>query len=437
MSFRYILRLIGAFLVRFRLVILVGIIIGIAVFFIFRLFGNSIFENKVENIGISGRYTASNIPPDILNLIGQGLTKMDDKDLPAPALAASWETPDGGKTWIFHLKDNVYWQDGKKVDSESINYQFSDAKVEKPDTKTVVFKLENPYSPFPTIVSQPVFKKGFLGTGDWKVTKVTMNGDYVQQMAITNKKGEKKVFKFYPTEDRAKLAYELGQVNTLINIFNPQPFDTWKNSQIVYDYDLNSFVAVFFNTQDSFLSDKSVRQALTYAINKDSFNDSRAISPIPPTSWAYNSQVKPYSYDPERAKELLKDLPADSSKNVQLTVIPILLPLAEKISADWNAIGIKTTVKVSATVPSDYQALLAIFQSPKDPDQYSIWHSTQTGTNISHYRNPRIDKLLEDGRTVVDFEQRKAIYLDFQRFLIEDCPAAFLYHPNFYTITNK
>ena len=51
---------------------------------------------------------------------------------------------------------------------------------------------------------------------------------------------------------------------------------------------------------------------------------------------------------------------------------------------------------------------------PKDPDQYSLWHSTQTSTNISHLKNARIDKLLEDGRTELDQEIRKKIYLDFR-----------------------
>ena len=73
---------------------------------------------------------------------------------------------------------------------------------------------------------------------------------------------------------------------------------------------------------------------------------------------------------------------------------------------------------------------------PKDPDQYVLWHSTQP-TNISKYKNPRIDKLLEDGRVELNQETRKKIYLDFQRFLVEDSPAIFLYHPSFFTVLKK
>jgi peptide/nickel transport system substrate-binding protein len=80
---------------------------------------------------------------------------------------------------------------------------------------------------------------------------------------------------------------------------------------------------------------------------------------------------------------------------------------------------------------------LAILDTPDDPDQYSIWHSTQEATNITHYENPRIDKLLEDGRSEIDLASRRRIYLDFQRFLVEDSPAAFLYYPATYTVSRR
>ena len=52
---------------------------------------------------------------------------------------------------------------------------------------------------------------------------------------------------------------------------------------------------------------------------------------------------------------------------------------------------------------------VVIFDIPEDPDQYSIWHSTQDATNITHYESPRIDKLLEDGRSEIDTESRRKI----------------------------
>jgi len=100
-------------------------------------------------------------------------------------------------------------------------------------------------------------------------------------------------------------------------------------------------------------------------------------------------------------------------------------------------VGVNINLQVISTIPTDFQAFLAIFDIPDDPDQYSIWHSTQTSTNITRYEDPRVDKLLEDGRSQIDLESRKKIYLDFQRFLVEDSPAAFLYYPTIYSISRK
>ena len=187
------------------------------------------------------------------------------------------------------------------------------------------------------------------------------------------------------------------------------------------------------------MSEKSIRQALVYAIDKKSFDGDRAYGPLSPTSWAYNSQVKTYGYDKLRAEELIEELDEEQIKDMEIKLLttPVLLPTAERIALYWEAIGIKTVLQVSSGIPADYQALLVVFEIPKDPDQYSIWHSTQTATNISNYQNPRIDKLLEDGRAELTLVERSKIYLDFQRFLVEDSPAAFLYHPTSYRVNRK
>jgi peptide/nickel transport system substrate-binding protein len=438
LSLRYFIRLLNAFLARFKAVLLIGIFLGALLFLALRFIGPLLWGTSVEKMGLTGRYHTDNLPNFILESVGDGLTRVNETGIVEPNLAKSWETPDKGKTWVFHLKDNIFWQDGKEVTSETINYQFSDVTIERPNSKTIIFKLQDPFSPFPVVVSRPVFKKGLLGTGEWEVTKATIAGGFVQKLVLVNEEKDKKIYKFYPTEERAKIAYKLGEVNTLINIFNPAPFDTWKTAEIIPEVDRGNVVVIFFNTQDAFLSEKSLRQALVYAIQKD-FEGKRALSPISPNSWAYNPQVKSYPYDIDRAEELLEDFPEEvrESLNIKLVTTPTLLPIAEKITQDWQKAGIKTTAQVYSGIPTDYQAFLAIFNYPTDPDQYSIWHSTQESTNISHYQNPRIDKLLEDGRVELDLEERKKIYLDFQRFLVEDSPATFLYHPISYKITRR
>jgi peptide/nickel transport system substrate-binding protein len=436
---RYFIRLATTFITRFKELIFLGIFIGILFFLIFKLFLSSYETRQIEKIGAVGRYRLDNLPLSITNLIGEGLTKLDNNGLIQPALAGSWSSPDNGKTWIFKIKPEKYWQDGKKVTSGGIVYQFSDATIERPDEETIIFKLQNQFAPFPEVVSRPTFRKGLLGTGNWKVVKVSIVGNFVENITLVDKSKNKKIYKFYPTEERTKLAYKLGQVNKLVDIVNKDIFTGWRNVIINEEVNINRIVAIFFNTEDKLLSEKSLRQSLAYGIDKNLLSKARTISPISPNSWAYNAQVKPYNYDTARAKELIADLPKDllAKASVRLVTIPVLLPVAEKIAKNWEALGIKTIVQVSSGVPSEFQAFLAIFDTPQDPDQYAIWHSTQLNTNITHYKNPRIDKLLEDGRTQLNQAERKKTYLDFQRFLVEDSPAVFLYHPTLYTIERK
>ena len=135
----------------------------------------------------------------------------------------------------------------------------------------------------------------------------------------------------------------------------------------------------------------------------------------------------------------MKELSKETLNNLSLNIatIPALLLQAEEIASNWRDLGLKINVQVISGVPDNFDAFLGILDIPKDPDQYALWHSSQETSNISNYKNPRIDKLLEDGRTITNESERKKIYLDFQRFLVEDSPAAFLYHPTNYTITRK
>jgi peptide/nickel transport system substrate-binding protein len=438
-SLRYIIRLIGAFLKKFKLIIFSSVLTGLFLFVVIIVIKPSFLFSNLQRIGYVGRYTIEDLPLSIQHLISNGLTSIDENGYIKPALSSSWETKDNGKSWIFNLKENISWQDGKVINSSSINYSFSDVQIEKPNEKTIIFKLNSPFSPFPYVVSKPIFKKGLLGSGEWKVTNASLVGNFVQRLNLKDKNAKSKIYKFYPTEEKAKTAFKLGQVDLLENIINSGNFDNWKTVNVTKTTDLQSIVAIFFNVEDKVLSDKNLRQALAYSIDKSQISENTAISPISPKSWAYNPQVKPYSYNTERSKELLKGLPDEIRDNINITLssTPVLLPTAEKVVSFWKEIGINANVQISPTIPTEYQALIVIFQAPQDPDQYFMWHSTQSDTNISHYRNPRIDKLLEDGRQELNQEQRKKIYWDFQRYLVEDSPAIFLNHPDFYTISRK
>lgn len=435
---RYFFLLVLAYIKRFKAIIFISVLLGIGIF-LFGIFILPRYASKnTERIGISGRYYSDTLPDSILMLLSEGLTRLDETGFVKPAIAESWETQDNGKTWVFKIKEDIFWQDGTPITSDTLIYDFTDVRVERPDPYTIVFNLEQPFSAFPSVLTQPVFKKGLLGMKDWKVKNISIAGSYIERLELVHTSGATRIYRFYPTLERTKLAFKLGEVDELVELFEPAPFDTWKTVDIQKHANENQVVTVFFNTQDTTLAEKSVRQALSYAINKNVF-DKRALSSIPEYSWAYNPQVKPYDFDQRRAKELIEALPKEAKENlsIKLSTNPFLLQLAEKIANDWRAIGVHTSVQVSTTTAGEFQAFLTIYEMPKDPDQYSIWHSTQTATNISKYSSPRIDKLLEDGRVLTNIDERRKVYLDFQRFLLEDVPALFLYHPQYYTVTRK
>lgn len=443
---RYLVRLTAAYFKRFKAIIVISVLLGIIIFVTLLFLTPYIRQPRLERIGITGRFYSDTLPDFILELLSDGLTKLDASGLVEPAIAESWETPDKGKTWVFKIKEGLVWHDGTPITSDTLVYDFSDVSIERPDAKTIVFKLDQPFSPFPSVVSQPVFKKGLLGSDIWKVKNISVTGSFIETLELINEQKETKVYRFYPTTEGTKLAFKLGEIDSILSLYDPSPFDTWNTATITRTVDPGQVVTLFFNTQDPTLQEKSVRQALAYAIDKnallkgpkDSFGD-RAVSSVPAASWSFNPQVKPYDFDQKRAKELLEVLPEEerSKLSLKISTNPVLLPVAETIANYWRVIGIETSVQVATVSPTDYQVFLTLYDIPKDPDQYTIWHSTQTGTNISHYTSPRIDKLLEDGRTIIDVEERRKVYLDFQRYLMEDLPALFLYHPSSYTVTRK
>lgn len=445
-TIRYWFIFLSAFLSRFKRLLLGSIVLGVLLFlFSSRLPAVSSLLQTGNTIGVVGKFQLNDLPSSIQQEISVGLTRLDKSNQAQPSIATSWESQEEGRVWIFHLGD-YQWQDGTKIVAQDINYRFTDAEKQVIDDKTLKFTLKDPFAPFPTIVARPVFKKGLLGAGDWKVARLTnFTAQLSRSLTLENlQTREKKTYRFYDTEEAAVTAFKLGQVRQLVGVIDPRDLSLWGNARLAVQTHQDRYVGVFMNIQDEVLTDKNIRQALAYAINKEAFPERRATSILSPDSWAYNPQVKDYKYSVDHAKELLKTLPEEkrNALTVNLATSPSLLAIADKIKQDWEAIGIKTNLQVSNSPPEDFQALLAIQLIPPDPDQYSLWHSTQTGTNVTNYgqpakESPRIDKLLEDGRRTMDQEQRKTIYYDFQRFLIEDLPVIPLFYPVTYTISRK
>lgn len=412
-----------------------GILLSILFWRAYPLFVRSLFLHT-ERIGMVGEFSPSTLPPTIQQLISHGLTELAPDGSPIPSLADHWEATNSGKTFIFTLKNNVMWHSGKAVTAHDVNYNIRGVTLVPTGDSTLIAYLQYPYSPFPTLLSKPMFLPGLNGIGPYTVERIQLSGGSVKSVSMyptSDKSRLPKQFTLYQTEAQAQLAFQLGEVDELIEMSTISGLATWGNVSITEQTKYDRIVTLFFNMRNQELSDKNVRQGLAYGIPELPYE--KAGSPISKTSWANTKNVKNYTYNLLEAKKLLKDTHlATESAQLVLSTFPAYLDIAQKIAASWTALGINTHVQVQSTVPLDYQVLLSAQDVPPDPDQYPFWHSTQASTNVTGYVNVKIDKLLEDGRQELNVEKRKLIYTDFQRRLVEDAPAIFLYYPKLYTI---
>lgn len=427
------------FLSRHSQIIYRTVVIVLSFVLLFFLFARYIPTAKhTERLGRVGKYNLENFPQDIHNQLSQGLVSVNSSGLVSPAIAQSWEVKDEGKTYVFTLNQSLHWHDGEPIKPLDIPYNFQNVEIQRGEG-SITYHLQEPFAPFLTALAKPILKKNQYGTGDFRLTKTQLYGGVLQSLTLESAT-KRLIYKFYPTESSALTAYKLGEIDTIERLFF-LPEDLKKDQTSVVgenNQDDNQLAVLFFNNNDTALSSKPTRQALAYAIEDKSFGKTRAISPIAKSSWVYNNLVKTYDYDAKHAQSLLsQDVQDPSSLKIELKTTLQYLDIAESIASSWrDSLGIGVDVKVISNTTSDYQVLLTDFSPPLDPDQYAIWHSTQA-TNFTHFSNLKIDKLLEDGRRTSDLKLRKDIYQDFQRFLLEDCPAVFLFKSTPYTVSRK
>lgn len=213
------------------------------------------------------------------------------------------------------------------------------------------------------------------------------------------------------------------------------------------------------NNKPTIFSDKRVRQALTYLTDREKIIDEVflgygevAVSPFNPRSPQHNTEVKPRSYNINKAKALLKsagfeDRDGDGiieDKNgkkfefefyfvgdsAEYKRIVLMLKdayakagiVVKPKSAEWP-------VMLELTDNKDYDAMFMGWSSVVETDLYQAFHSSQSmakGDNYVSYNNPKIDKLIEKARETVDKEARMKYWHQAEVLLFEDQPYTFL-----------
>lgn len=395
------------------------------------------FFARIERVGIIGEFSPNSLPQSIQKELSIGLTTIAPDGSVLPGLADTWVATDSGKVFTFYLKSDVTWHSGETVTSADVNYSIKSVNISALDPKTLRITLPTAYSPLPSLLSKPLFKSVLQGMGEYRVASIKLNGDKVTFLKIVpvnpTSQHKDKEYRFYKTEAAAILAYKMGDVDELFDMSSPYDLSGWGKTTVTKKTSYNRIVSIYFNMKNPQFQDKDFRHALALAIPK--MPGERAISPISKTSWAYTDKLKKYDTDLTLAKKTLgSPKHATESSALTLTTFASYADTAQMIADSWSSIGVQTTVKVVNTVTPEYEMLLSGQDIPPDPDQYPFWHSTQTQTNITGFGNVKIDKLLEDGRQVIDTESRQKIYADFQRRIVEEAPVIFLYYPTVYAI---
>lgn len=402
------------------------------------------FKPEPFSEGVIGTYLENDLPEPVTRLLSESLVEPDTNGRMKAKLASGWEVNSDATVFKFKLRPNLHWSDGSNINSQDLEFNITDVAVSYPDNTTIEFKLKDSFSPLPSLLTRPLFKKGtLLGTGPYKITAAEKSRIFITKLTLesTGKQTPAQiVIRFYPTEKIAITAFEIGEIQSLLGVINLTDFRL-RGVSFQKQVTSHRVIAILYNTKDNLLSNRSLRQALGYSAPTIS-DEKGARTSFAPNSWAYFGAVNDYLANQEAAKAALgraKNSLNEGAlkKEIVLTTTPQLQRVGEKVISSWKDLGIKAVLRVESGIPQNFQALLIAQNIPIDPDQYSLWHSTQTKTNLTRYSSARVDKDLEDGRKLIKEEDRKAKYEDFQKTLLEDSPATFLYFPTVNIVYRK
>lgn len=271
-------------------------------------------------------------------------------------LAESWDISPDGTTYTFHIRDGVKFSDGEVCDAYAIKANF-DAIIENkerhtwlemmhlldsvsaPDAKTFVIKLTKPYYPMLTelsvtrpfaMISPKAMKNGstkngvneYIGTGPY-ILKEVVTDEYAIFEANPNYWGEqpkiKKILvKVIPDNQTRIMALEKGEIDLIFGK-NMLDVDSIKKFEENSDFtvalsEATSTRQIVLNTTNNILKDKTIRQALQHATNKQAISDGIFYGVEKPADTLFaktipycNIDLKPYVYDTNVAEKMLDE----------------------------------------------------------------------------------------------------------------------------------
>ena len=414
-------------------------------------------------------------------LIFSGLLARDAQMNLHGDLAESWQNPDA-LTYVFHLKPNVKFHDGRPLTSADVKSTFDFIlnpankspkrgafrmveNVETPDPQTVIFHLKEPYASFvmnliPNAAgivpanAPSDFARHPIGSGPFKFVSQSQDED-VQLIRNENYfKGppslESLHFRIVPDAVVRALELRKGSADLEMSSLSPDlvPVLIKQPTLALTQRPGTNFAYLGINLEDPLLAHKEVRQALAFATDRAALiryllhGQAQVASGIlPPNHWAYEPNVSQYSLDTARAEKLLDDagfLRGSNGIRFHLTLKTSTEEQARLIGAalqeQWRKIGIDLELRPLelATLLSD--AARGNFQlsyarwvgANNDPDIFEFVFSSKRfppdGANRGHYRNPRIDALTDQIHVESNQEKRKQLCSEVQKIVADDLP---------------
>jgi len=399
-----------------------------------------------------------------------------------PRLCKSYETPDD-KTYIFHLEEGVLFSDGTELTSEDVVFSInrmldpesgaraawfgSVETLEAVDKVTVKMTTSIPYAPMINNLANAfngIVSKKFTEANNNNLDQVMMGSgpftlaEYIPDQLVRLERNPKYWRKDKPYLDGSTAKIIPDDQGRVAALRAKEVDDAWfidakvaelfqnDPEYVVYEVPVLTHASTWINCSVEPLTDVRVRQAMSYAIDRQAFLDTVAFGkgvltgpiPAPEKEWALPvSDYPQYKQDKEKAMALLKEAGAEGA-TIQLKVSPqyvldtgnaqVLQSQLKEVGINLELVTVEWGNLLDAWFASDFEMLNLLMLGQPDPDGYTWgrFHSTSAG-NFAKINDPDLDKLLDTQRSTLDRTTRKNVLADVQRKIVELTPMLYYY----------
>ncbi|MTI61618.1 MAG: diguanylate phosphodiesterase [Firmicutes bacterium] len=411
-----------------------------------------------------------------------------------PWLAEDYQIKNNGKEYLFSIRDDVKWHDGQALTVEDVKFTFDYAvehpmvwsyitgddieKVELRGRNQVLITVKEPNAAFlynlgrTRIIPKHIWQgienpkeftaeEAVFGSGPYRLTDYNKeHGTYRLEVFedFWGPKQRVKAIEFVPVSESI-LAFEKGQID--LTDLSPDLLGRYQHNDEYKVVQKPAFwgYRLLFNMADyPVLSDKRVRQAINYALDKNDLiakiergaGVAGSAGVLPPDHVFYNNAVRQYTYKPEKAKELLHDAGCDKL-TLNLKVSDRTVRLAELIREQLARVGIEIKIissdrKTHDSRVKDMEYELAILghggwggEADYLVDRFLSGGLSKGGlspdtSGLKGYNNPELNSLLLKQKYEFNNERRKELFFTIQDLLAEDLPEIPLYYTSAYTV---